>query len=260
VIEPNRLKTTLRAGKTAVGTMIVEIRQPAILQVLANADFDFVLIDTEHGPFSIETVADLSRTARLHGVTPIVRVPDLSYTAVTQPLDAGAQGIMAPRIVHRDQVADLVQTAKYPPVGRRGSVTGRGHTSFRTGPVSDAMDAMNRETVIIIQIETREAVERIDSLLSVRGVDIALVGPNDLSIALGTPGALDDPGFIRTVEHTIERCRHHHVVPAIHVNEIALACRWSAAGMQMISVGSEIMMMAATAHTILTSLTPVSRR
>ena len=236
---PNRLKKDLRAGKTAVGTMLIEIRQPAVMQFLANAGFDFVLIDNEHGPFTIETIADLSRTARSVGITPIVRIPELTYAAITQPLDAGAQGIMAPRITNSSEVLSVLQMMKYPPVGRRGSVMARGHTNFQSGPVGEAMQAMNDETLLIVQVETREALEHIEDILAVPGVDVALVGPNDLSIALGRPGNLDDPLFIQSIERTIDSCRRRAVVPAIHVNDLERAALWARKGMRMVSISSE---------------------
>ncbi len=235
----NRTKSILRDGKNAIGTMLVEVRQAAAMQWLANAGFDFVIIDTEHGPFTIETIADLSRSARDLGITPIVRVPDLSYAAITQPLDAGAQGIMAPRITAPEQVAEVVQTMKYPPAGKRGSVMGRGHTGYHGGPVDEAMRAMNEETLLIVQVETREAVERIDRIVSVPGVDVALVGPNDLSIALGIPGNLDAPQFQRAIEQTISACRSAGVAPAMHMNEPERAAFWARKGMRLLSVGSE---------------------
>jgi len=246
---PNRLKRDLRAGKSAVGTMLVEIRQPAVMQFLANAGFDFVLIDNEHGPFTIETIADLSRAARSAGITPIVRIPDLTYAAITQPLDAGAQGIMAPRIINSAEVLSVLQMMKYPPVGRRGSVMARGHTNFQSGPVGEAMQAMNDETLLIVQVETREALDRIEEILAVPGVDVALVGPNDLSIALGKPGNLDDPSFIQAIERTIAACRTRGVVPAIHVNDIERAASWARKGMRLVSISSEAgLMISAGGH------------
>ena len=128
IIPQNRLKQLLRQGKSAIGTMLVEVRQGSVMQVLSNAGLDFVIIDNEHGAFNIETISNLSRAARQVGVTPVVRVPEWSYAHVVQPLDAGAQAIMAPRITEPGQVKEILQMMKYPPVGRRGSVVARGHT------------------------------------------------------------------------------------------------------------------------------------
>lgn len=103
-----------------------QIRQPGALWALKNGGLDFVIIDNEHGPFSVESVAELSRAASLLGLTPIVRPPDHSYTMITKALDAGAQGIMIPRITNAKQVEEVLQIMKYPPMGQRGSALGRG--------------------------------------------------------------------------------------------------------------------------------------
>jgi 2-dehydro-3-deoxyglucarate aldolase/4-hydroxy-2-oxoheptanedioate aldolase len=225
--------------------MLVEIRQPSIMQILANAGFEFVIIDAEHGPFSIESIADASRAARSAGVTPIVRVPEVTYSWVAQPLDGGAQGIMVPRVVEAQQVRDAVQMMKYPPAGRRGSVLSRGHTDFKSGAVAEAMDTANHESMLVVQVETKPALEHLDEILSVPGLDAALIGPNDLSVALGIPGMLDDPRLVSAIETTIGACRRHAVIPAIHMNDLALGVGWVQRGMRMISLSSETGMIAA---------------
>src|SRR6185312_12484010 len=96
-------------GKVSVGTMIAELRQPAVIQCLLNAGFDWVIIDNEHGVFSSETIGDLSRAARWVGMTPIVRVPTLGYDHLTRALEGGAQGVMLPRITDPAEVAEAIQ-------------------------------------------------------------------------------------------------------------------------------------------------------
>ena len=107
-VPPNRLLARLRAGELSVGTMLVELRQPAVMGWLRQAGLDFVIIDGEHGPFPVDSLAELSRAARDAGLTPIVRVPELTYHLVTGALDGGAQGIMLPRITTPDQVRQCV--------------------------------------------------------------------------------------------------------------------------------------------------------
>jgi len=239
VISPNQVKQALRNGKSVVGTMVAEVRQPSVMQLLRNAGFDYVIIDNEHGPFSIETIADLSRAARYVGLTPLVRVPDLFYPYLAQSLDAGAQGVMIPRIFDAGQVREAVQMIKYPPVGRRGCALSRGHTEFKSGPLVESMASANDETMLIIQIETAEAVENIEEIVSVPGVDATLVGPTDLSIALGIPGQFDSPQLQTAIEKTIEAGRRHQVYPAIHVNDVAQAVFWAKKGMRMLNTFSE---------------------
>jgi len=240
IISSNRAKKALHEGQSVIGTMVVEIRQASVMQLLANAGFDFVIIDNEHGPFSIETIADLCRAARQVGLTPIVRVPDWSYPHLARPLDAGAQGLMIPRIGNAQQVREVVQMINYPPVGRRGSAQARGYTAFKTGSVSEVMAAVNEETLLIIQVETREATQNLEEIAAVEGVDVLLVGPNDLSIALGVPGRLEDAFFIETIQKVIQACNSHQVVPALHINDVGMAVRWAQQGMRMISISSEI--------------------
>ncbi|MHB1328437.1 MAG: aldolase/citrate lyase family protein, partial [Gemmatimonadales bacterium] len=139
IIPQNRLRERLASAPVAVGTMLAEIRQTAMVQALANAGFDWVLIDNEHGQFTTESVAELSRVARLVGVTPIVRVPALTYELLAQTMDAGAQGVMLPRIVSAEEVRFAVAAVKYPPEGRRGSAMGRAHTDFKAGNVVEMM-------------------------------------------------------------------------------------------------------------------------
>lgn len=239
IVPPNRIREKLAAGKTVIGTMLVEIRQPGIMTLLANAGFDFVLIDNEHGPFSVETIADLSRAARDAGVTPIVRIPELTYAHVAQSLDGGAQGIMLPRVTERSQVETCVRYLKYPPEGRRGAVLGRGHLNFRAGPLAETLAQMNRETFLVVQIETAEAVDRLDDLLSVEGVDAALIGPTDLSLALGVPGRMDDPKLVAAIEKTLAACLAKGVIPAIHTNDVSQTAAWARRGMRLVSISSE---------------------
>ena len=239
VITPNLMKQALQKGQSVVGTMVCELRQPAVMQLLKNAGFDFVIIDNEHGPFNIETIADLSRTAKQIGLTPMVRVPDLFYPFIAQSLDSGAQGVMVPRIFNAGQVREAVQMIKYPPVGRRGSALARGFTNFKSGAVAEVMAQANEENVLIIQIETAESIENIEEITAVPGADIALVGPNDLSIALGIPGQLDSPKLHAAIEKVIETCQKNNVYPALHINSIEWGTHWAGKGMRLLSLFSE---------------------
>ena len=239
IFPTNRTKQALRNGQAVVGTMLAEIRQPSVMQLLVNAGFDFVVIDNEHGPFSIETIAELSRAARNLGLTPIVRVPDLAYPYLAQPLDAGAQGLMLPRVYNAGQVREAVQIMKYPPLGARGCAFGRGATDFKGAPLAETMATANDETMLIVQIETKEAIENRDEILAVPGVDVAFVGPTDLSIALGVPGQTDSPVLTAAIEQLIDTCQRHGVVPGMQMNDLDLAVQWAGKGMRLISSMSE---------------------
>ncbi len=253
IIPINRVKQALRNGQTVIGTMIAEIRQPAVVQLLANAGFDFVIIDNEHGAFNLETIADLARFAVHLGITPIVRVPDLTYAYIAQALDAGAQGIMAPRISNAAQVSEVLQIMKYPPVGSRGNALSRGYTQFKSGSVVQAMAEANEETLLVVQVETQGAIETIAEIAAMPGVDVALVGPNDLSIALGVAGQLEHPLLQAAIQKTIEACQQHQITPALHMNDLNLLAYWAERGMRLLSIGSETgFMVKAGAEAVLT--------
>jgi 2-keto-3-deoxy-L-rhamnonate aldolase RhmA len=247
VIPDNRAKASLKAGNLLLGTMLADIRQPSIMQVLKNAGFDFVIIDNEHGAFGIESIADLSRMARILGLTPIVRVPDLAYPYVAQSLDAGAQGIMLPRVTCTDQVRQLLEIMKYPPVGKRGTAMSRGQSDFRAGPLVANLSHANANSFAMIQIETAESLENLDEIVAIDGVDALFVGPTDLSIALGVIGQPEAPELIDAVERVLDRAKAHGVATAIQANDLAYARRWVERGMEIISYSSELGLLTAAA-------------
>ena len=254
VIHENRAKAAANSGKIVMGTMLADIRQPSIMQILLNAGFDFVIIDNEHGAFGIESIADLSRMARILGLTPVVRVPDLAYPYVAQSLDAGAQGIMLPRVTHPDQVHQVLEMMKYPPVGKRGTAMSRGQTDFRAGPLLENMDHANAHSWLMVQIETAEAVEHLDAIVQIEGVDCLFVGPTDLSISLGVAGQLEAPALVEAIDRVVARCQAHGVAAAIQANDMAFAQRWVQRGIGVISYGSEIGILTAAASSAIQSV------
>ncbi|MBI1801538.1 MAG: aldolase [Chloroflexi bacterium] len=235
----NKVKHLLKAGGTAIGTMVTDTRTPAVAVVLANAGFDYFILDTEHGPYSMETVADLMLMARLAGIAPFVRVADDHYPWIARTLDAGALGIMVPRVKTRAQVEAIVQCAKYPPLGERGMAAGRGNTQYRGMKLAEYAPRANEEIFLILQIETQEAVEQIDDLLSVPGVDAALMGPNDLSMALGVPGDGEHPKLTEAVQKVVDSAARHGIPSGTHVRDMQNLKGWRDKGMRLLMYSSD---------------------
>jgi 2-dehydro-3-deoxyglucarate aldolase/4-hydroxy-2-oxoheptanedioate aldolase len=248
IIPLNRLRHRLADGGRAVGTMVSAIRQPIVMRALANAGIDWVIIDAEHGTFNLETIGDLSQAARAMGLTPIVRVPAISYEFIAPALDSGAQGIMLPRVTEVEEVRRALDAMKYAPDGRRGSAMGRGHTDFLSGDVTAMMSDSNRETFLVVQIETAEALAAVDRILALPGVDAALIGPNDLAIALGVAGRMRDPVLEAAIQRTLDACQRHGRIPGIHTNDVTLTAGWAARGMRLVSISSEIGLLTAAAR------------
>jgi 2-keto-3-deoxy-L-rhamnonate aldolase RhmA len=220
--------------------MIQEIASPFVVHAFANAGFDFVYVDMEHGRFGLESAAALIQTIRLTDIIPLVRVPDNQYHLVARILDAGAQGVMIPRVETREQAQRAVQAVRYPPLGQRGLAVARGHNDYKRQDSLTFSQEANRENLLIVQIESREAVECVDEIVSVPGVDIALIGPGDLSQSLGISLNMNDPTMIAAVEKVVAACKRHNVIVGLHVGDLKALRYWSQNGILLISGASDL--------------------
>jgi 2-keto-3-deoxy-L-rhamnonate aldolase RhmA len=239
-MRPNTLRKLLNQGKPAYGTMIQDTRSPSIGQIMALSGCNFLFFDMEHGPFNLETIADMVRGTRLAGVTPLVRVPDAEYHLMCRPLDVGAQGIMVPRVETKTQVEHITECTLYPPLGQRGCSVNKGHNDFASQDLWEFSQQANQENLIILQIERRRAVEGIEELLSVPGVGAVVIGPNDLALSLGIHsddllGALEEP-----IQHVLEACLARHIPCGIHIGNLEWLTEWQRRGMQLLCYSSDI--------------------
>jgi 2-keto-3-deoxy-L-rhamnonate aldolase RhmA len=222
-VKPNPVKHSLAAGGHAIGTMIAQFAEPEIGRILAAAGFEFVVIDNEHGAFTLESNLQITIAARPTGLVTVVRVPDAEYHLIARTLDSGAEGVMVPRVETREAVERIVAAVKYPPLGRRG---------YGLRAMPDAIAHVNDNTLIIIQIETLAAVEAIDDLASVPGVDVALIGPADLSISLGVPGQFEHPKMVDAIQRVIDGCKRHGVAAGAHLPTVEAWKPWVKRGMR----------------------------
>jgi len=239
-VKRNAIRQKLQEGKTVYGTMLQELRSLAVVQLMAIAGFDFLFIDMEHGAYNMETVADLIKVARLAEIVPLVRVPDAEYHLIARVLDAGAQGIMVPRIESREQVERVVRYAKYPPDGERGCSVLKGHADYRLEPQLEFARQANRENMIILQIERKLAIERLDELFSVPGVDAAVLGPNDLALSLGIEEGMSNPVIVEAVDKVVAACQRHGIASGMHVGSVEVLRTWMAKGMRMITYSTDL--------------------
>jgi 2-keto-3-deoxy-L-rhamnonate aldolase RhmA len=188
--------------------MIIRLmRGVEIAAIARSAGFDCVYIDLEHCSFSLETVGQISMAATALGVTPLVRIPGLAGADVSRTLEAGAQGVIVPHLETRSQAEEVVDAALFPPQGSRSLLGANPHTLFRAGPAAETMRRMNEATLVAVMIESTLAVENVDDIASVDGVDMLLVGTNDLCSSLGVPGAYDHPRIREAYEHVAAVCR-----------------------------------------------------
>jgi 2-dehydro-3-deoxyglucarate aldolase/4-hydroxy-2-oxoheptanedioate aldolase len=235
----NQTRERLAAGETVFGCGLQTYRSAEIARTFAAAGFDYVFIDMEHGAFDLETVHDMIRASLDSGITPIVRVGELLYSLVARLLDAGAQGIILPRVEDPRILEEAMSWFRFPPDGKRGYGVNPTMVNYEARTFPEIIEHLNRNVVSVVQFETRTAMERADELLSVKGVDIAMVGPADLSIALGVPGQFDHPLMLSTIDTLIEKCLKHGVVPGIQTRGVAMSRMWAGRGMRFVGAAAE---------------------
>lgn len=235
----NVTKEKLRRGELVLGCAMQHFRTPEVARLFAAAGFDYVFLDGEHSGFDLETLQDVIAAAARAGITPIVRPAELLYSLTARLLDVGAQGVILPRVEDPKLLQEAVSWTRFPPLGKRGFGMMAPVLDYEPRGMPEIVEHCNANTLVVTQFESRLALERADELLSIEGVDVALVGPADLSIALGIPGQFDHPLLVETVTRLIEQCQEHGVASGIHLRDVGLALPWVARGMRFISVGSE---------------------
>jgi 4-hydroxy-2-oxoheptanedioate aldolase len=183
----NATNTKLKNGETVLG-MLTPIYDPAVVELIGHLGFDCYMMDCEHGAGTPVQAEHLARTCEAVGLTPLARVRSADPKLLLQFLDAGIMGVMMPSVASVDDVKRLVEGVKYPPLGRRGIAPVRAN-DYLLGSMSQAdyVRFSNEQTLVLPQIETMEAVNNLDSLLQIEGVDGYFVGPRDLSMSMGFP-------------------------------------------------------------------------
>ncbi len=198
-----RLPGLLKGGQPLAG-MFVGLPSPALVEMVGYAGFDFVIIDNEHGPQSIETTEHMIRAARCGGTLPIVRTAEADILRV---LDAGASGVQVPSVEDAETARRIVEACRYPPLGRRSSAfTARagGYTFF--GGAAQIQRA-NEGTAIVLMVETAEAVKNLDAILAVPGIDCIFVGLSDLALSMGHAGDNMHPRVQETLGDIFSRAK-----------------------------------------------------
>lgn len=224
----------LRSGEAVVGTMIRMVRNPGIVLLAANAGLDFIMFDMEHGAFNFETIADAASMARTQGIDCFVRVPELSKGNVSRCLDCGVTGIMVPMIRNGEEAQKLANWAKFAPIGERGLGGNGAHTGYLDASKDPLtfMEEENKKILTIAQIELKEAIEHIDEIASVEGIDALLIGPADLSNSYGISGQFNHPIMDEAIQKVADAAKQHGKVFGFHAGE-ALTRKWIPSGLKL---------------------------
>jgi 2-keto-3-deoxy-L-rhamnonate aldolase RhmA len=233
-------KATLRADEPLIGTMFLEAFSHGICHLIKNAGFDFVIFDTEHSWYGIETITGLIRNARDIGLLVIVRAPAFQGNWPARYYDLGADGIVFPHVDTGAQAADIIRQVKYPPVGERGMAGGVAHDFYRAAPAAEYTVQANGELMVIVQIETAAGLANRDEILGTPGVDAVFIGPNDLALSMGYPGELGRPEVVQAMADILDSARAHGVAPGLHCFGVDNTREWIGRGARFVCHRSDI--------------------
>jgi 4-hydroxy-2-oxoheptanedioate aldolase len=200
----NQVKSKLAAGEVVVGSFVY-VPSAELTEIIGLLGFDFVVVDMEHGPIDTKVAGDMVRAAELAGVTPIIRVTHNAQPLILRALDIGALGVHVPNINETHEAQAAVASVKYPPQGQRGLANVRAARYGLSGSLPEYTAAANQQTMLIAHIEDVRAVENLDALLEVNGIDVYYLGPVDLSASMGIPGQVKDARVSGMVADSIKR-------------------------------------------------------
>jgi 2-keto-3-deoxy-L-rhamnonate aldolase RhmA len=243
---PTSFRTRLKSGERLIAPLLT-LSSPPVVELLAEVGFDWLFVDAEHSPLDSAQMQALMQAA---GATPcVVRLPASDEMHVKRALDIGAAGIIAPQINSAGHARQIVQAAKYAPVGQRGLGIARAH---RYGlRVREYMQSANDDTAVIVQAEHRDAITDIHDIVRVDGVDGVLIGPYDLSASLGRPGAVDHPDVRDAIRRVRDACREVNIPIGIFGLSAGAVKPYIEQGFTMIVAGVDTVLLADAAAALL---------
>ncbi len=236
----NQLKKKLKAGRAVLGCF-VRYANADVVEFLALQGFDFLVLDAEHGPLEPGDCQQLVRAAELRGTTPIVRVPTNQQALILRYMDTGAAGAQVPMVCSAAEAEAAVRAIKYQPLGARGLAGTRAADWGQRQSLAQYVPYANEQTLVVVQVETAAAVEHLDEIVRVDGVDGIFVGPTDLSNSLGVPGQIDHPKMQQTFDRIVDVMAGSDKFLATIVGNAEAAQKWIQRGAQYLTVTCEIM-------------------
>ncbi|MBE0531972.1 MAG: aldolase [Rhodospirillales bacterium] len=249
-IVENTMKKKLEAGQMAIAFSVVHWRMANVAGIAKECGYDWLFIDMEHNTMDVDAAVQISVAALPTGITPIVRVPAHEHFHATRVLDGGAQGVVVPHVNSVEQARRVVENCKYPPIGHRSLTAPMPQLGFRTMPVADAIEALNRSTLVVAMLETPQAVDNADAIAAVEGIDALLIGTNDLAAEMGIPGQFSDARIESAYAAMIAATRKHGKFAGMGgVYEHGLMEKFIRMGVRLLLGGGDVAFMMAAART-----------
>lgn len=237
----NPAKQRLMQGELAIGVGVRVVRGVEVARMMKTAGYDFLFIDLEHGATSVETAFQICVAALDARIAPLVRVPHDELALGARCLDAGGLGIVIPHVDTADEAKAMVSAFRFAPLGHRSIGGGYPHFGFAAVPAKEVVTALNAATLLVAMIETPRAVENVEQIAAVPGIDVLLMGTNDLCLEMGIPGQLDNERVVDAIDKVVAACRKHGKWPGLGgVYGRELAKRYIARGMRFALAGNDI--------------------
>ena len=213
-LKDNLLKTALQDNQVTIGSWL-SIPSPIVAEIIAQAGFPWLVVDLEHSVIDLKSMQAMFIAMELNQCIPLARLSGKDPNQTKRVLDAGAYGIIAPMINTAEEAEMMVNAVKYPPFGKRG--VGLARAQGYGMKFDDYKEHFNQHSIVICQIEHKEAVENIDDILSVKGIDGIIIGPYDLSGSYGIPGEFEDPLILEAEQKVLDSAKRNGVPAGIHV-------------------------------------------
>ncbi len=246
----NLLARKYQAQGFVVGTFL-EIPSPPLVELLGLAGFDFFVVDCEHGAIGLPQTEELIRA-----ICPMVRVTHCDPVAIRQPLDMGAAGVHVPQINSAEMARQAVRAARFFPKGDRGLQPFVRAASYRAYPTADFLRHSNENIIVVLHIEGTQGVAAFDEIAAVGGIDVAFLGPYDLSQSLGIPGLVDSPLVRQQMRRLIDKAQGKQIAIGAYCDDVRTALQWRKIGVTYLTVSVDAHIFLSAARRLVGQLKP----
>jgi 4-hydroxy-2-oxoheptanedioate aldolase len=235
----NLARERLERGELSLGVGIRVMHGVEVAKAMKSAGFDWLFIDLEHGALSIETASQMCLAALDAGISPLVRVPNGEYSLATRLLDNGALGIVVPHVETAEEACNIADRLRYPPLGHRGVFSMMPQFDYR--PTANLTVSLNSTNLIAVMLESANAIDNAEAIAAVPGIDVLLIGTNDLSIDMGVSGELGNAKIVDAYARMITACQKHAKWPGMGgVYDEKLMGRYIDMGARFVLAGSDL--------------------
>jgi len=243
----NPVKEKLARGELVASMTVRLVSGIEIVSIAKSAGFDSLYVDLEHSSLTLQAASQISIMALEAGIPALVRVPANTPEYISRVLDGGALGVIAPGVRSAEEARAVVAAARYAPAGSRGLVAGLPHFGFRSIPAAEALPALNEATLVMVQCESAASLEATEEIVAIDGIDMVMIGSNDLLADLGLAGQYDHPKLAQAYERVITACRRRgkHVGVGGLATRPDLVAKFVQLGARYVSTGTDLAFLAA---------------